>query len=118
MTVAHSLRLLGNSERGIHQTLWCQLYYGAILLIALYSLPLYWHSRNEQILNQLKKLQNECLCLITGAFKTTPTVAMEIEASIPPIELFLEYRIEMESLCLSCLDNDHPVVARTPPDLH
>ncbi len=43
MTAAHSLRLLGNSERGIHQTLWRQLYYGAIP-IALYGLPLFWKS--------------------------------------------------------------------------
>ncbi len=42
MSAAHSLRLLGNSEQGIHQTLWRQLYYGAILPIALYGLPLYW----------------------------------------------------------------------------
>ncbi len=44
MTAAHSLRLLGNSKRGIHQMLWCQLYYGVILLITTYSLPLYWCS--------------------------------------------------------------------------
>src|SRR5260370_37706750 len=31
MTATHSLKLLGNSERGIHQMLWRQLYYGAIL---------------------------------------------------------------------------------------
>ncbi len=42
MSAAHSLRLLGNSERGIHQTLWRQLYYSAILPIALYGLPLFW----------------------------------------------------------------------------
>src|SRR5258708_4577578 len=41
MTAAHSLRLLGNSERGIHQTLWRQLYYSAILPITLYCLPLF-----------------------------------------------------------------------------
>ena|SRR5258708_1501829 len=42
MTAAHSLRLLGNSERGIHQTLWRQLYYSTILPITLYGLPLFW----------------------------------------------------------------------------
>ena len=117
MSAAHALRLLGNSERGIHQTLWCQLYYRAILPIALYGLPLYWHSKNGQTLNQLRRLQNECLHLITGAFKTTPTTAMEIKASIPPIKLFLEYKLDMESLCLSCLDNNHPILSRTPLDL-
>ena len=118
MTAAHSLRLLGNSERGIHQMLWCQLYYSAILPIATYGLPLYWCSRNGQIQNHLKRLQNECLCLITGAFKTTPTIAMEIEASIPLIEMYLEYKLDMEALCLSHLNDDHPIITRAPLDLH
>ncbi len=117
MTVAHSLRLLGNSKRGIHQTLWRQLYYSAILPITLYGLPLYWRSCNGQTLNHLKRLQNECLHLITGTFKTTPTLAMEIEASIPPINLYLEYRLDTEALCLSRLD-DNPIMTRVPDELH
>src|SRR5258706_8321814 len=48
MMAAHSLRLLGNSERGIHQSLWRQLYYGTILPITTYSLPLFWKSHNGQ----------------------------------------------------------------------
>src|SRR5258708_16535782 len=47
MTAAHTLRLLGNSETGIHQTMWRQLYYGAILPISLYTLPLYWRSHSS-----------------------------------------------------------------------
>ncbi len=62
MTAAHSLKLLSsNSERGIHQTLWRQLYYGAILPITLYGLPLFWRSCKGLILNQMRQLQNECL---------------------------------------------------------
>src|SRR5258708_35247984 len=117
LTAAHSLRLLGNSKRGIHQTLWRQLYYSTILPIALYGLPLYWRSYNGQTLNHLKRLQNECLHLITGTFKTTPTLAMEIEASIPPINLYLEYRLDTEALCLSRLD-DNPIMTRVPDELH
>src|SRR5260370_4131020 len=85
--------------------------------LALYGLPLYWKSRNGQILNHLKRLQNACLRLITGAFKTTPTIAMEIEASIPPIDLYLEYRLDTEALCLLRLDDNHPILTRVTPDL-
>src|SRR5260370_11695584 len=98
MLAAHLLKLLGNSERGIHQTLWRQLYHGAILLTALYGLPLYWKSKNSRTLNHMKKLQNNCLQIITGAFKTTPMVTMEIEASIPLIDLLMEYKLDMEAL--------------------
>src|SRR5258708_2251959 len=71
MTAAHSLRLLGNSERGIHQSLCRQLYYGTILPIPMYGLPLFWKSCNGQPLNHLTRLQTESLHLTTGAFKTT-----------------------------------------------
>src|SRR5258706_3099311 len=63
-----------------------------------------------------KRLQNKCLHLITGAFKTTPSIAMEIEMSIPPIDLYLEYKPEVEALCLSWLDNNQPIIARSPPN--
>src|SRR5260221_14310578 len=43
---------------------------------------------------------------------------MEIEASIPPIKMYLEYKLDMEALHLSCLDDDHPIITRAPPDLH
>src|SRR5260370_37168527 len=61
MSAAHLLKLLGNSKRGIHQTLWRQLYHRVILPTALYSLPLYWKSKNGRTLNHMKKLQNNCL---------------------------------------------------------
>src|SRR5258707_923527 len=61
---------------------------------------------------QLKRLQNKCLLLITGAFKTSPTFALEIEASIPPIDIYMEYKLDMEALRLSRLNNNHPVISR------
>jgi len=63
--------------------------------------PLFWKSHNGQALNHLRRLQNECLCLTTSTFKTTPMMAMEIEASIPPIGLYLEYKLDAEALHLS-----------------
>ena len=38
-------------------------------------------------------------------------IAMEIEASIPPIDLYMDYKLEMEALRLSCLNDDHPIIA-------
>src|SRR5258708_17326582 len=68
---------------------------------------------SSQQLN-LKCLQNNCLRLTTGAFKTTPMMAMEIEASIPPIDLYLEYKMDMEALRLSHLSEEHPIMSRIP----
>ena len=41
-------------------------------------------------------------------------IAMEIETSIPPIDLYLEYKMDMEALQLSHLNEDHPIMARIP----
>src|SRR5260221_6657453 len=44
-------------------------------------------------------------------------MAMEIEASILPINIYLEYKMDMEALHLSQLSEEHPIMARIPPDL-
>src|SRR5260221_13834413 len=54
-------------------------------------------------------MQNKCLRMITGAFCTTSITAMEIEASIPPIDLWLELKLNMEALHIARLAEDHPI---------
>ncbi len=39
------------------------------------------------------------------AFRTTPAIAMEIEASIPPVDIN-EYKLDMEAFRLSRLNDD------------
>ena len=46
----------------------------------------------------------------------TNTTALEIEASIPPINIWMDYRLEMEALCISSLANDHPIISRIYPE--
>ena len=47
------------------------------------------HTKHRQ---QLKVIQNRCLCTITGAFKATPTRVLEAEARVMPIDIYLNYR--------------------------
>ena len=61
-------------------------------------------------------MQNRCLRMITGAFRTTNIAAMEIEVSIPPIDIWLNYKLEMEALQLSRLADNHPVACHLYPD--
>jgi len=42
------------------------------------------------IMRPLKMVQNKCLRRITGAYKRTPTAALEREADIPPLDLHVE----------------------------
>jgi hypothetical protein len=96
-SAAQALKMLGNSVKGLHQTHLRRMYQGAILPIALYGLPVFWRSKAHAITNTLSKLQNKCLRVITGAFRTTSIQAMEIEASIPPMDIYLEYKAKMEA---------------------
>ncbi len=46
----------------------------------------------------------------------TNITAMEIEASIPPINLWLDYTLDMEVLHISHLANDHPITCHIVPE--
>lgn len=41
--------------------------------------------------NRLNVIQNSCLRLMMGARKTSPISSLEVEASIPPLALYMEY---------------------------
>ena len=71
-----------------------------------------WKGNKGVVINLLKRLQNNCLRIITGAFHTTNIQAMEKEAAIPPIDILLDYKLNMEALRLSHIGNNHPVMGR------
>src|SRR5260370_2711150 len=60
LTAMHTLRILGNSIRWMHQVHARQIYIGAIHLITTYGLPVFWKSKNRQLLNTLNMTQNKC----------------------------------------------------------
>src|SRR5258708_817580 len=79
-----AIQMLGNLTSGINQHCLRQIYLGVILPIATYDSVAFWDGKSSFIKSTLKHTQNKALCLITGAFKTTPISALNIEASIPP----------------------------------
>src|ERR1700677_126218 len=100
----------------MHQTHACQLYIGAICPIATFGLPIFWKSRRGKVLNTLNLMQNKCLRMVTGAFRTTNITAMEIEASIPLINLWMDHKLDMEALRLARLTDDHALTCRIYPE--
>ena len=44
----------------------------------------------KSLLEPLQKVQNQCLRRVTGAYQRIPITAMEKEAAIPPIQLYIE----------------------------
>src|SRR5258708_7335245 len=116
LSATHVLRILGNSMRGMHQIHARNIYIGAICLVTTYRLPIFWKSKNGKNLTTLTTTQNKCLHMIIGTFRMTNITAMEIEASIPPIDIWMNYRLEMEALCISSLPKDHQMVCCVYPD--
>ena len=86
-----ALCMLGNSTSGINQLCLRQLYLGAILPIMTYGSVAFWNGKSPALKSTLERTQNKALHFITGAFRTTPTTALEVEALIPPIDITLNY---------------------------
>ena len=63
----------------------------------------------ETSLKPLKKIQNKCLKRIMGAYKRTPTAALNRELSVPPLRIHLQ----ASALTHYAKSADHPVVAKT-----
>ena len=110
-----SMSLLGNSTRGLHQYQRRLLYQGVILPMMTYASPVWWRGRKTQSA-PLSSVQNKALRFIAGAFRTTPTYALEIECSIPPIHQYLDYINDRTALRFNRLDGRHPISNRLPTE--
>jgi len=68
------------------------------------------------LLEKFQKLQNAALQIILGAFKTSPTKVMEIEATIP------SPRVRFKKICYNYvikiiqINSIHPIIERIPKD--
>ena len=84
-TAFYLIRRLGNTQRGLSLQALRQLYIACVTTIADYGIQCWWKSKSrDYLLARYQSLQNEALKLVLGAFRGSPTQAMEIEASIPP----------------------------------
>src|SRR6266481_5480504 len=95
-TAFYLIRRLGNTQRGLSLQALRQLYIACVTTTADYGIQCWWKSKSrDHLLDRYQSLQNKALKLVLGAFRGSPTQAMEIEASIPPP------RIRFEKLCNS-----------------
>lgn len=60
---------------------------------------------NIKLVDTLDKIQNKCMRLITGAFKSSPINVMQVECNLPPISIRLNYLKERFILKLFSQDN-------------
>ena len=83
------ISMLANTVWGVLHYYLCLLYHIYILPIITYASAVWWtgKQKHNQILN---KVRNKVLHLICAAFCITPTHALELEVSIPPLSLYLD----------------------------
>ena len=60
-------------------------------------------------MDPMQKVQNRAMHFILGSFRTTPIHAMEVEASMPPICLLIDYINNQKAIAANHLHPCHPV---------
>jgi len=80
-----------------------------------YGSPIWWKRQKNQS-GTLEKVQNASLRFICGAFRTSPSRALEVIASIPPILHRLDLIQSNSALRLNKMDSGHAILQRLPSD--
>ncbi len=74
----------------------CHLLYSSIVRPAIAYASTAWYSSlgtpyaRKYILKDLMPLQNNCLRVISGAYRATPIRNLEVEVGVPSLEIYLD----------------------------
>ena len=109
----NALRMLANTVRGLSHTLLRRLYLSCVIPKVLYACSAWWNNTLIQA-KPLNTVQRKALCLICAAFKTTPTAALEIEASIPPIKHQAHLITRRYAVRINRLPHNNAIIQRLP----
>lgn len=108
---------LSNTEKGLTMASMRQLYLTCVVPISDFGSEIWWKGQ-VGLAQKLQVLQNKATRRILGAFRTTPTSVLDVEASVLPAAVRLSYAQRRYALRLLRLPTDHPVVRRCPEDFH
>src|SRR6266705_2893381 len=112
-------RRLKTSEWGLSSQHLRQLYTSCVIPILDYGAEAWWRGQRGYT-DRLQKLQNTACRRILGAFRTSPVIPMELEASLPPTSIRLQQKCRNYAIRSMTLPEDHPIRQRTsstfPPE--
>ncbi|GBM66416.1 hypothetical protein AVEN_13012-1 [Araneus ventricosus] len=80
---------IAKSRRGLSGRVLKVLYKRAIERILVYAAPAWWTGSVSQI-TKITSVQRKVLLAVTGAFRTTSTIALQVASGIEPIDLICE----------------------------
>ena len=110
---------LKTSEWGLSSQHMRQLYTSCVLPILDFGAEAWWRGQKGYT-DKLQQLQNTASRRILGAFRTSPIIPMELEASLPPTAIRLQQTCRKYALRTMTLPEHHPIRQRTsttfPPE--
>ena len=119
MRTLNVIQSLGNSIRGVTPIDKRRLYIANVLTLMTYGIQLWWQPNWKGMkwaLNMFQTVQNKAARWITGAFKTSPTGAIEILAGLVPIRHQLKQYVHRNGLRIHTLGHNHPLRMNLPQD--
>lgn len=68
------------------------------------------YAADNKLMDVIEKIQNKCMRLITGAFRTNPIVSLQVQCNLPPGTIRLAYLkerfiLKLYSVTTSCYVN-------------
>lgn len=113
-STVNAIRMLGNSNRGLSPKIKRTLYISNVLPVLMYGAQLWWKPSWKGIKwieKTMAKTQARAARWITGAFRTSPTGAMEMAAGLILIKHQINLHMRKMNMRTHKLHKAHPVRA-------
>jgi hypothetical protein len=114
ISTVRSMKILGNSSRGLTPKQKRTLYVSCVQPIATYGLRCWYKPGIRGFKTNIKLLNlthNQGARWITGAFRTTPVGGMLAVAGLMPLHITLKKQFERSLIRLGTLHTNHPVLS-------
>lgn len=108
-----ALSMLGKTTQGLSPLQLRQVHTACTLSILTFGATV-WYTGDRQLtrVDKLDVVLRRALRHVLGAFKTTPSEALYVEASMPPMRLRLQERLERGAIRFASFPAEHPIRQR------
>ena len=109
-----SMKLLGNSVKGLDHGSWRRAYNAICLPVLTYGSPV-WFKQQKQLSKILQVVQDEAVRWMMGAFRTTPAEPLHQLIAILPIHIRLQMLSKTAALTLLTIPHSSQLIQRLGP---
>ncbi len=109
-----SMKLLGNSVKGLDHGSWRLVYNAICLPVLTYGSPI-WFKQQKQLTKILQTVQDEAIRWMLGAFRTTPVEPLHQLIAILPMHICLQLLSKTVALTLLTIPHSSQIIQRLGP---